>query len=166
MTRITPFLWFDTQAEEAANFYVSVFSNRPGAEPGESKILDVSRYGDAGPRPAGMVMTVSYRLGGQDFVGLNGGPEFSFDESVSFLVDCDSQAEVDYFWDALLADGGKESMCGWLSDRFGLSWQVVPRQLNELLSDPDPETSQRVMKAMLQMVKIDVAELQRAHDAA
>ena len=154
MPKITPFLWFDTQAEEAANFYVSLFKN--------SRILDVSRYGDAGPGPKGSVMVVSYELDGQRFTALNGGPHFKLDEAVSFVIDCEDQAEVDYFWDALTADGGQPSQCGWLKDRFGLSWQVTPREMIALIQSPDPAVSNRVMGAMMQMTKIDIAKLREA----
>jgi predicted 3-demethylubiquinone-9 3-methyltransferase (glyoxalase superfamily) len=157
MQKITPWLWFDTEAEEAANFYVSVFRN--------SRILDISRYGEAGPRPAGMVMTVAFELDGQQFAALNGGPEFSFNESVSFLVDCETQDEVDRFWKEL-SDGGEQGPCGWLKDKYGVSWQVIPTALNTLLNDPDPARAQRAMKAMLQMGKIDIAALQEAADQA
>jgi predicted 3-demethylubiquinone-9 3-methyltransferase (glyoxalase superfamily) len=150
---ITPWLWFDTEAEEAAEFYVSVFPS--------SRILDVSRYGTAGPRPEGMVMTVSFELDGQQFSALNGGPEFTFSEAVSFLVDCEDQDEVDHYWNAL-SEGGEEGPCGWLEDKFGLSWQIVPKALPRLLGDPDREKAQRVMEAMLKMGKIEVAELERA----
>jgi predicted 3-demethylubiquinone-9 3-methyltransferase (glyoxalase superfamily) len=153
MQKITPCLWFDDQAEEAANFYTSIFKN--------SRILDVSRYGEAGPRPAGMVMTVSFELDGQEFVALNGGPEFTFDEAISFQVDCETQAEVDDFW-SRLSEGGEEGPCGWLKDRFGLSWQIVPRRLIELINDPDREKSQRAMSAMLGMKKIDIAAVEQA----
>jgi predicted 3-demethylubiquinone-9 3-methyltransferase (glyoxalase superfamily) len=166
MQKITPWLWFDTEGEDAAKRYVSIFSGRPGAKSGESKVTEVTRYGDAGPREAGSVMTVAFTLDGQDFAALNGGPEFSFNESVSFMVSCEDQQEVDYFWDALLADGGKESVCGWLKDRYGVSWQIIPEALGRLMGDPDPEKARRVTEAMLKMVKIDVAELQRAADAA
>ena len=149
MKKITPFLWFDTQAEEAMNFYVSLFKN--------SKVLNVSRG------PDGKAFIVSFELDGQEFMALNAGPQFKFNESVSFYVDCEDQAEVDYFWDALTADGGEESMCGWLKDKYGLSWQIIPRQLGELMGDPDPEKSKRVMDAMLKMQKIIVADLQKAH---
>jgi predicted 3-demethylubiquinone-9 3-methyltransferase (glyoxalase superfamily) len=151
---ITPFLWFDTQAEEAATFYTSVFPN--------SMIRDVARYGSAGPRPEGMVMTVSFELDGQKFVALNGGPHFTFSEAISFQVICETQEEVDHYW-ATLSEGGEPGPCGWLKDRFGLSWQIDPSALPRLLGDPDPETSQRVMAAMLEMGKIDIAELERAH---
>jgi predicted 3-demethylubiquinone-9 3-methyltransferase (glyoxalase superfamily) len=157
MQKITPCLWFDTEGEEAANFYTSVFKN--------SKILEVSRYGEAGPQPAGTVMTVSFLLDGQEFVALNGGPDFTFTEAVSFQVNCETQEEVDEFW-ARLTEGGQPGPCGWLKDRYGLSWQIVPTALSELLSDPDPGRSQRAMKAMLQMSKIDIAELRRAADQA
>ncbi len=165
MQKVKTFLWFDDQAEEAANFYVSVFSGRPGATPGSSKILGVSRFGDAGPGLPGSVMTVSFQLEGQEFVALNGGPQFAFTEAISLYVDCASQDEVDDLW-TKLTDGGEESMCGWLKDRYGLSWQIVPTALMELMSDPDPVKSQAVVKAMLEMRKIDVAGLQRAYDAA
>jgi predicted 3-demethylubiquinone-9 3-methyltransferase (glyoxalase superfamily) len=152
-SKITPCLWFDTQGEEAATFYSSIFPN--------SKIVDVSRYGDAGPRPAGTVMTVLFQLDGQRFLALNGGPQFTFSEAVSFQVDCATQEEVDHYWDSL-SDGGEEGPCGWLKDRFGLSWQIVPSALPRLLSDPDREKSQRVMAAMLGMKKIEIDELERA----
>jgi len=155
MQKIRPFLWFDKEAEEAANFYVSIFQN--------SRITDVTRYGEPGPGPAGSVMTVAFVLDGQEFIALNGGPHFRFTEAVSMFVTCDNQAEVDYFWDKLMAGGGQSSQCGWLKDRFGLSWQIVPAVLMTLLQDPDPATSARVMQAMLQMVKLDIATLQRAH---
>jgi len=154
VSKITPFLWFDTQAEEAAEFYTSVFGN--------SRVLSVNRYGDAGPGPSGSVMIVRFELDGREFVALNGGPQhFNFNESVSFVVNCSSQDEVDYFWEKL-TEGGEEGPCGWLKDKYGLSWQVVPDRLPELVSDPDPERSQRAMRAMFQMKKIDVAALERA----
>jgi predicted 3-demethylubiquinone-9 3-methyltransferase (glyoxalase superfamily) len=153
MTSITPCLWFDTEGEEAANFYTSVVKN--------SRILDVTRYGEAGPRDAGMVMTVTFELDGQKFVALNGGPEFSFDEAISFQIECHSQEEVDEYW-SRLGEGGEEGPCGWLKDRFGLSWQIVPVRLTELLTETDPPTSQRVMAAMLQMGKIDIEALEQA----
>ncbi len=161
--KITPFLWFDTQAEEAANFYVSVFSTRPGADsdPGPSKVVDVTHYGGVGPGTPGSVMTVRFLLAGQAFTALNGGPDHQFNEAISFFVDCGSQNEVDELW-AALTKGGGEVACGWLTDKYGVSWQIVPARLIELLSDPDPEKSQRVMQAMLQMKKIDIAELERA----
>ena len=152
MQKIAPCLWFDTEAEDAARFYTSVFGG---------SVLDVSHYGEAGPRPEGMVLMVSFELRGQQFRALNGGPEFKFTEAVSFQVDCQDQAEVDRLW-SQLTDGGEEGPCGWLKDRFGLSWQIVPRRLWELLGDPDPERSERAMKAMLQMKKIDVAAVERA----
>jgi len=155
MQKITPFLWFDNNAEEAARFYTSVFKN--------SKILKVARYGDAGPGPKGSVMTVSFQIEGQPFVALNGGPQFKFTEAVSFVVNCETQKEVDEFWKKLSA-GGEEGPCGWLKDKFGLSWQVVPTILEKLIADPDPVKSQRVMKAMLKMKKLDIAALQRAYD--
>jgi len=153
MGTITPFLWYDSEAEEAATLYTSLFPN--------STILAVNRYGAAGPGPEGSVMTVSFELDGQRLVALNGGPAHPFTEAVSFVVDCTTQEEVDRYWNAL-TDGGEESMCGWLRDRFGLSWQIVPSRLLELLADPDPEKSQRVMQAMLQMRKIDIAGLEAA----
>jgi predicted 3-demethylubiquinone-9 3-methyltransferase (glyoxalase superfamily) len=156
-SKLTPCLWFDDDGEEAATFYTSIFPN--------SRIVEVTRYGEAGPRPAGMVMTVSFELDGQPFLALNGGSEFRFSEAISFQVACDSQAEVDVYWQSL-SEGGEEGPCGWLKDQFGLSWQIVPRRLPELLSDPDREKAQRVMAAMLQMRKIEIAELERAAAAA
>lgn len=153
MQKISPCLWFDTEGEDAANFYTSVFPN--------SRILEVSRYGSAGPRPEGTVMLVSFELDGQKFLALNGGPEFSFSEAISFEVSCETQEEVDMFW-ARLSEGGEEGPCGWLKDKFGVSWQIVPTRLNELVADPDKEKSQRVMAAMLKMRKIEIAELERA----
>jgi predicted 3-demethylubiquinone-9 3-methyltransferase (glyoxalase superfamily) len=153
--KITPSLWFDTEAEEAANFYISVFK--------DSRIVNVSRYNDAGPRPAGTVMTVDFELNGQRFTGINGGPQFTFDEAVSFQISCADQDEVDHYWDKL-TDGGSEGQCGWLKDKFGLSWQVVPTGMAEVFGDPDPERAQRAMKAMLQMRKLDIDELRRAAD--
>ncbi|MGZ4637542.1 MAG: VOC family protein [Actinomycetes bacterium] len=147
MQRITPCLWFDTEGEEAATFYTSVFKN--------SRILSVTRYGEAGPRPAGLVLTVTFELDGQEFVALNGGPEFTFNEALSLQVRCDSQTEVDEYW-ARLTEGGQEGPCGWLKDKYGVSWQVVPTELTALLNDPDAEKAQRAMKAMLQMSKIDI----------
>ena len=157
MQKITTFLWFDNQAEEAANFYASVFKN--------SKITTVARYGDAGPGPSGSVMIVKFQLDGQEFIALNGGPIFKFTPAVSLYVDCESQQEVDQLWDRL-SDGGRKDRCGWLQDRYGLSWQIVPKALQQLMSDPDPKKSQSVMKAMLQMDKIDINKLQEAHDRA
>ena len=153
--KITPFLWFDHQAEEAAGFYVSIFPN--------SKIIKVIRYGKAGPGPAGSAMTVDFQLEGQSFVALNGGPHFKFTEAISFVVNCQTQDEVDTYWEKLSA-GGAEVQCGWLKDKFGLSWQIVPTALPELLSGPDPEKSQRVMKAMLTMKKLDIRALKQAYE--
>ena len=150
MKKITPFLWFDTQAEEAMNFYVSLFKN--------SKVNSVSRG------PDGKAFTVSFVLDGQEFMGMNAGPQFKFNEAVSMSVNCEDQAEVDYFWNALTADGGEESMCSWCKDKYGLWWQIVPKQLGELMGDSDPEKSGRVMQAMLKMKKIIVADLQKAYD--
>ena len=167
MQKITPFLWFDDQAEEAANFYVSVFSSRRGADSGRgpSKVVNVSRYGEAGPGAAGTAMTVAFQLDGQEFTALNGGPHHTFSEAISFVVNCQTQDEVDELW-AALTKGGEEGPCGWLKDRYGLSWQIVPTRLTDLLTDPDPEKAQRVMEAMLQMRKIDIATLERAAEAA
>jgi len=153
MEKISPFLWFDTQAEEAANFYTSIFKN--------SKINGITRYGDAGPGPKGSVMTVAFTLNGQEFVALNGGPIFKFNESISFVINCDSQEEIDYYWDNLL-QGGTPSQCGWLKDKFGLSWQVVPTILPKLFQSKDPEKSKRVMQAMMKMVKFDIKTLEDA----
>jgi predicted 3-demethylubiquinone-9 3-methyltransferase (glyoxalase superfamily) len=155
MSTITPFLWFDDNAEEAMNFYVEVF--------GDAKVGEVSRYGEGGPGPAGAVMSATFDLRGQQFMALNGGPDFPFTEAVSFYVACETQEEVDDLWEKLTA-GGEESRCGWLKDRFGLSWQIIPNALGDLLNDPDPVKSQRVMQAMLQMGKIDIAGLRRAYD--
>jgi predicted 3-demethylubiquinone-9 3-methyltransferase (glyoxalase superfamily) len=157
MQKITPFLWFDTEGEEAAKFYTGIFPN--------SRIVDVSRYGSAGPRPEGTVMTVSFDLDGQRFVALNGGPEFSFSEAISFQVSCKSQEEVDTYW-TKLSEGGEEGPCGWLKDKYGLSWQIIPTALPELLGGPDREKSQRVMAAMLNMRKIEIEELEQAAAAA
>jgi predicted 3-demethylubiquinone-9 3-methyltransferase (glyoxalase superfamily) len=157
MQEITPCLWFDTEGEEAARFYTSVFPS--------SRILDVAHYGEAGPRPAGTVMTVSFELDGKKFVALNGGSQFTFSEAISFQVMCESQDEVDTYWSKLSEDG-EEGPCGWLKDKFGLSWQIVPTRLTELLGDPDRERSQRVMAAMLKMRKIEIGELERAAAAA
>jgi predicted 3-demethylubiquinone-9 3-methyltransferase (glyoxalase superfamily) len=156
MPKITPFLWFDDgQAEEAANFYVSVFPN--------SRITRISRYGEAGPGPKGGVMVVAFELDGQAFTALNGGPVFKFNEAISLQVSCESQEEVDYYWEKLSVGGDEAAQqCGWLKDRYGVSWQIVPRVLGELIGDPDPEKSQRTMRAMLQMKKIDIAGLTRA----
>ncbi len=155
LRKITPCLWFDDQSEEAATFYTGIFEN--------SRILDVTHYGTAGPRPEGMVMTVNFELDGQEFVALNGGPEFTFDEAISFQVNCDSQEEVDRFW-SQLSEGGQEGPCGWVKDKFGLSWQIVPTVMDKLIRDPDSDRAQRAMKAMLGMSKLDIAELQRAAD--
>ncbi|WP_308115883.1 VOC family protein [Rhodococcoides corynebacterioides] len=152
--KIVPTLWFDDRAEEAAQFYVDLFGG---------SILNVSRYGDGGPGKAGSAMTVDFELVGQRFTGLNGGPHFQFTEAISLAVSCADQEEVDRYWDALTADGGAESQCAWCKDRFGLSWQIVPTRLMELMSDPDPEKSGRVMQAMLQMRKIVVADLEAAY---
>jgi len=153
--RITPFLWFDGQAEEAANQYVAIFPN--------SRITSITRYGDAGPGPKGSVMTIGFELDGLPFTALNGGPMFKFTEALSLVVHCETQAEVDHYWDGLIAGGGSPSQCGWLKDRFGLSWQVVPNALIELLQDKGPARSQRVMQAMLQMSRIDIGKLRAAH---
>jgi predicted 3-demethylubiquinone-9 3-methyltransferase (glyoxalase superfamily) len=153
MPKIHPFLWFDDQAEEAMNFYVSIFKN--------SKVTDIVRYGEAGPGPKGSVMVASFELDGQKVAALNGGPHFKFTEAMSFVVDCADQAEVDYYWDRL-GEGGEPSQCGWLKDRFGLSWQIVPTVLPQLLGDPDPEKAARVARAMFQMIKLDIAALERA----
>jgi predicted 3-demethylubiquinone-9 3-methyltransferase (glyoxalase superfamily) len=155
MQKITPFLWFDTQAEQAMNFYVSIFKN--------SKVGKVSRYGDAGPGPKGAVMSATFQLEGQEFMALNGGPLFHFTEAISFFVDCKTQEEVDELWEKLTA-GGQPSRCGWLKDKFGLSWQIIPSALMEMLQDKDPQKSKRVMQAMLQMSKIDIAGLKRAYE--
>ena len=154
MQKITPFLWFDTKAEEAAQFYVSVFKN--------SRILTVTRYGDAGPGPKGSVMVVSFQLEGQQFTALNGGPRFQFSEAFSFVVSCENQEEIDYYWNKLTSDGGQESQCGWLKDKFGFSWQIVPTALGKLMSDKDPKKANRVMQALLQMKKLDIATLEEA----
>jgi predicted 3-demethylubiquinone-9 3-methyltransferase (glyoxalase superfamily) len=154
MQKITPFLWFDNQAEEAMRFYVSIFRN---SKPGR-----ILRYGDAGPGPKGSVMIASFELDGQQFTALNGGPQFKFTEAISFVVNCETQAEVDDLWNRV-SDGGAAQQCGWLKDKFGLSWQIVPTALIELINDPDPAKSKRVMEAMLQMTKIDIATLRRAY---
>ena len=158
MQKITPFLWFDSQAEEAATVYVSLFD--------DAEITGISRYPEDVPGPTGEVMTVSFRLADQEFTALNGGPQFSFTEAVSFAVACEDQEEVDRLWDALIEGGGEPSQCGWLKDRFGLSWQIVPIRLHELLDDPDPARAQRAMQAMLQMGKIEIKALEDAADAA
>jgi predicted 3-demethylubiquinone-9 3-methyltransferase (glyoxalase superfamily) len=156
--KITPFLWFNQEAEEAANFYVSLFP--------DSKILSVSRYGDAGPGPKGSAMVVEFQLAGQKYQALNGGPHFKFTEAISLLVNCDSQEEVDTLWSKLTANGGQESQCGWLKDRFGLSWQIVPSRFMELMKDKDPKRTQRVMQAMMTMKKFDIARLEEAYAQA
>lgn len=153
--KITPFLWFDTQAEEAASFYTSVFKN--------SRILHVSRYGDAGPGPKGSAMVVNFQLAGQEFTALNGGPSFKFSEAFSFVVNCENQREIDEYWTKLTADGGQESMCGWLKDKFGFSWQIVPAELGKLMSNP--QKANRVMEALLKMRKLDLAALKEAAEA-
>jgi predicted 3-demethylubiquinone-9 3-methyltransferase (glyoxalase superfamily) len=153
--KIIPNLWFDTEAEEAAEFYTSLFK--------DSRILSKTHYPENAPREAGMVMTVEFELNGQRFTGINGGPDFKFDEAVSFLINCEDQDELDFFWEKL-SEGGSEGPCGWLKDRYGLSWQVVPTGMDELFADPDPERAQRAMEAMLTMQKLDIAELRRAAD--
>ncbi len=155
MKKITPFLWFDSNAEEAMNFYVSIFKN--------SKILSVARYGETGPGPAGSVMTATFQLDGQEFMALNGGPHFKFTEAISLFVNCETQEEVDELWEKL-SPGAQEKRCGWLKDKFGLSWQIIPKALGVMLHDKDPEKSKRVMKAMLQMDKIDIAGLRQAYE--
>ena len=152
--KITPFLWFDKQAEEAAQFYTSIFT--------DAKILKISRYGDAGPGPKGSVMVVNFQLAGQEFTALNGGPLFKFSEAFSFVVSCENQKEVDDYWSKLTSGGGQESQCGWLKDKFGFSWQIVPTALGKLMSDKDPTKASRVMQALLQMKKIDIATLEDA----
>lgn len=158
MQKITPFLWYDNQAEEAANFYTSIFKN--------SKLGNVSRYGEAGPGPKGSVMVAEFEIEGQRFIALNGGPMFKFNEATSFVVNCTSQDEVDYYWEKLTAGGGKPGNCGWLKDKFGLSWQVVPVQIGQLMSGKDARKSQAVMKAMLKMTKMDIKKLEDAHAQA
>jgi predicted 3-demethylubiquinone-9 3-methyltransferase (glyoxalase superfamily) len=153
--KIVTNLWFDAQAEEAANFYCSLFP--------DSKVLNIARYGSAGPGPEGQVMVVDFQLAGQRFTGINGGPEFTFSEAISLLINCDSQEEVDRYWDALLADGGEPSQCGWLKDKYGLFWQVVPREMDEMIASTDAAAAQRAMAAMLKMVKLDLGELKRAY---
>ena len=155
MQKITPFLWFDKQAEEAMNFYVSIFKN--------AKVLSINRYGKGAPLPEGTVLTASFELNGLKFVALNGGPLYKFSPATSFVVDCDTQEEVDYYWEKL-GDGGTYNQCAWLDDKFGVTWQIVPKQLGELLGNPDPACVGRVMQAMMQMQKIDIAGLQRACD--
>ena len=157
MQKITPCLWFDTEGEDAAQFYTAIFPN--------SRIVETTRYGSAGPRDEGTVMTVLFELDGQRFIALNGGPDFKPNEAISFQVDCETQEEVDSYWEALTADGGEEGPCGWLKDRFGVSWQIVPKVLTQLISDPDQEKAQRVMAAMLKMGKIEIPELERAAES-
>jgi len=154
MQKITPFLWFDGKAEEAVNFYTSIFK--------DSKIVNIARYGEAGPGPAGTVMTAMFELNGQEFIALNGGPQFKFTEAISFSVNCETQEEVDNFWKRL-SEGGEEGPCGWLKDKFGLSWQINPTVLGEMLGDKNPEKAGRVMKAMLQMKRIDIKTLKQAY---
>ena len=155
MQKITPFLWFDNQAEEAINFYTSIFKN--------SKIVNMSRYGEGGPAPQGTLMSATFQIEGQEFMVLNGGPEFKFSEAISFFVNCETQAEVDALWDKLSA-GGETQRCGWLKDKYGLSWQIIPKALGEMLGDKNPAKAQKVMQAMLQMDKIDVAKLKQAYE--
>jgi predicted 3-demethylubiquinone-9 3-methyltransferase (glyoxalase superfamily) len=157
MQKITPYLWFDDNAEEAVNFYVSIFKN--------SKVSSITRYGDAGPRQPGKVLTIAFELEGLEFVALNGGPQFKFTEAISLYVNCTTQAEVDELWTKLSA-GGEEQQCGWLKDKFGLSWQIIPQALIDLMQDKDPAKAQRVTETMLKMVKIDIAALQRAYEQA
>lgn len=154
MQKITPFLWFDSQAEEAANFYVSIFKN--------SKIVKITRYGEVGPGPKGSVMIVTFQLDGQEFIALNGGPQFKFTEAISFVANCETQQELDELWEKL-SEGGEKIQCGWLKDKYGMSWQIVPTILGKLVSDPNPAKSQRVMEAMLQMKKIDIEGLKKAY---
>jgi predicted 3-demethylubiquinone-9 3-methyltransferase (glyoxalase superfamily) len=158
MPKLTPFLWFNDNAEEAMNFYLSVFPN--------SRVVAIARYGEGGPGPKGSVMTAAFQLDGQDFVALNGGPHFKFTEAVSFVVNCETQAEVDRYWDQLLSGGGQPSQCGWLKDKFGLSWQIVPAILNKLLADKDSAKTNRVMGALMTMTKLDGEALKRAYDGA
>jgi|SRR3990172_2693167 len=155
MQKITPFLWFDDQAEQAVNLYTSIFKN--------SKIGSIARYGEGGPRPAGMVMTITFQLDGQEFMALNGGPEFAFTEAISFFVNCETQAEIDELWEKLSA-GGEKGRCGWLKDKYGLSWQIVPTALGELMQGKDAERSRRVMEALLQMDKLDIEKLKLAYE--
>jgi predicted 3-demethylubiquinone-9 3-methyltransferase (glyoxalase superfamily) len=157
MQKITPFLWFDNQAEEAVNFYTSVFKN--------ARVGKVSRYGDAGPGPRGTVMTASFNLDGQEFIALNGGPQFKFSPAISFVVNCETQQEIDHYWSKLSA-GGRTDQCGWLTDKFGVSWQIVPTILGQLMSDKDAEKSGRVMQALLQMTKLDIDGLKEAYEGA
>jgi predicted 3-demethylubiquinone-9 3-methyltransferase (glyoxalase superfamily) len=154
--KITPFLWFDGDAEEAMNFYMSIFE--------DAKVTNIARYSDAGPGPAGSVMTTVFTLCGQDFIALNGGPQFKFNKAISFVVSCETQAEVDRYWDALIAGGGEPVQCGWLTDKYGLSWQIVPTIVWSMMQDKDRAKATRVMQAVFKMVKLDVAELQRAYE--
>jgi predicted 3-demethylubiquinone-9 3-methyltransferase (glyoxalase superfamily) len=157
MQKITPFLWFDNNAEEAVNLYTSLFKN--------SKILSVARYGEEGPGPKGKVMTIAFQLEGQEYMALNGGPVFTFTEAISFFVNCETQQEVDYLWEKL-SEGGKKDRCGWLKDKYGISWQIVPTILGKLMQDKDPEKSRKVTQAMLQMDKLDIAKLMQAYEQA
>lgn len=157
MRKITPFLWFDGNAEEAMNYYVKTFE--------DAEVRSVQRYGPGAPMPEGTVITASFRLFGQEFIALNGGPQFKFTEAISFHISCENQEEVDYYWDTLIGDGGEESMCGWLKDKFGLSWQVVPVQLNQLMTSGTAEQSNRVIQAMLKMRKINIAALEQAYNS-
>lgn len=156
MQKISPFLWFDGKAEEAANFYISIFKN--------STIVSVMHYGEAGPGPKGSVMGVTFQLDGQEFMAINGGPQFTFSPAISFFVKCMTQAEIDHYWEKLLAGGGKTQQCGWLTDRYGVTWQIVPTVLGQLLQSREAEKSARAMRAMMQMVKLDIAALQKAYD--
>jgi len=163
MQKIIPFLWFDGKAEEAANFYVSIFAALGGSAGGKnSRVLNTTRYGEEGPGPKGTVMTVTFQLDGQDFIALNGGPQFTFSPAISFLVNCETQKEIDELWEKL-SEGGEKQMCGWLRDKFGVSWQIVPHVLGEMMQDEDAEKSKRVMIAMLQMNKIEIAGLKQAY---
>jgi predicted 3-demethylubiquinone-9 3-methyltransferase (glyoxalase superfamily) len=155
MQKITPFLWFDNQAEEAMNFYISIFKN--------SKVVSVTRYGKGGPAPEGTVMTAKFEIEGQEFVALNGGPQFTFTEAISFVVNCENQEEIDYYWEKL-SEEGEEQGPGWVKDKYGLSWQIVPLVLQEMMSDEDPEKSRRVMAAMMQMTKIEINKLKQAYN--
>ena len=157
MQKITPFLWFNDNAEDAINFYTSIFKN--------SRVINLSRYGEGAPVPSGTLMNGTFQIEGQEFMVLNGGPHFKFNEAISLFVDCESQAEVDELW-GKLTEGGEEGNCGWLKDKFGVSWQIIPRALGELLNAPDPDQAQRVMQAMLQMKKIEVEKLQQAYDGS
>jgi len=155
MQKITPFLWFDNNAEDAVNFYISIFK--------DARLLDAKRYGDAGPGPKGAIMTATFELNGQQFIALNGGPHFKFTEAISFVVSCDNQDEIDYYWEKLL-EGGQAQQCGWLKDKFGLSWQIVPAGLAKFFDNDDPQRSNRVMQAMQKMVKFDLAKLKEAYE--